>query len=28
VIMPRWTPKGEGTNFEFSEILDPLKPFR
>ncbi len=28
VILPRWTPAGVGTNFEFSEILDPLKPFR
>jgi hypothetical protein len=27
-IMPRWTPAGDGTAFEFSEILDPLKPFR
>ncbi len=23
-----WTPKGEGTNFEFSPILTPLTPFR
>src|SRR5262252_8117859 len=26
--MYKWTPEGEGTNFEFSEILQPLKPFR
>src|SRR5688572_4678471 len=23
-----WTPKGEGTAFEFSQILSPLEPFR
>jgi len=26
--MYKWTPAAEGTNFEFSEILQPLKPFR
>ena len=26
--MYKWTPEGEGTTFEFSEILQPLKPFR
>ena len=26
--MYKWTPEAEGTNFEFSEILQPLKPFR
>src|SRR5919201_7122913 len=26
--MYKWTPEGEGTKFEFSEILEPLKPFR
>src|SRR5437867_1739870 len=26
--MYKWTPQGEGTNFEFSEILEPLKPYR
>ena len=26
--MDKWTPKGEGTAFEFSEILQPLTPFR
>ena len=26
--MDKWTPKGEGTAFEFSEILQPLAPFR
>src|SRR5205823_1621348 len=24
----KWTPAGDGTNFEFSEILQPLKPYR
>jgi Protein of unknown function (DUF1552) len=31
VMLPnfdRWTPKGEGSNFEFSPILKPLDPFR
>src|SRR5688572_28509049 len=27
-IMPKWTPAGEGTNFELSEILQPLKAFQ
>jgi hypothetical protein len=27
-VMNEWTPKGEGTNFEFSRILQPLEPFR
>src|SRR5437868_11008922 len=26
--MDKWTPKTEGANFEFSEILKPLEPFR
>jgi hypothetical protein len=26
--MDKWTPKGEGTAFEFSETLQPLAPFR
>jgi hypothetical protein len=26
--MDKWTPKGEGRSFEFSEILQPLAPFR
>jgi hypothetical protein len=26
--MDKFTPEGEGTNFEFSEILQPLKPYR
>ena len=26
--MYKWTPEGEGTSFEFSEILEPMKPFR
>ena len=26
--MDKWTPAGEGTTFEFSEILKPLEPFR
>jgi len=26
--MDKWTPKGEGTTFEFSETLQPLAPFR
>jgi hypothetical protein len=27
-IMNKWTPTTEGTGFEFSEILQPLKPFQ
>lgn len=27
-IMPEWTPKTEGENFEFSKTLKPLEPFR
>jgi hypothetical protein len=27
-IMPKWTPVGEGANFELSEILQPLKAFQ
>lgn len=27
-IMPEWTPKTEGVNFEFSKTLKPLEPFR
>src|ERR1041385_3063976 len=26
--MYKWTPEGKGPNFEFSEILEPLKPYR
>src|SRR2546428_2675693 len=26
--MYKWTPEKEGPDFEFSEILEPLKPFR
>ena len=26
--MDKWTPAGDGASFEFSEILQPLKPFR
>jgi hypothetical protein len=26
--MDKWTPAADGTSFEFSEILEPLKPFR
>jgi hypothetical protein len=26
--MDKWTPAADGANFEFSEILQPLKPFR
>src|SRR5262252_2861015 len=28
MAMPFWTPKGEGTSFELSPILEPLKPFK
>jgi hypothetical protein len=28
MVMDRWTPKTEGANFEMSEILEPLTPFR
>jgi hypothetical protein len=28
MMMPNWTPKGEGTAFEFSPILEPIAPFR
>lgn len=28
MMMPNWTPKGEGASFEFSPILEPLAPFR
>src|SRR4051794_31497590 len=27
-IMQDWTPKKEGSNFEFSRILKPIEPFR
>jgi hypothetical protein len=27
-VMNRWTPTGEGTGFEFPQILKPLQPFR
>jgi hypothetical protein len=26
--MDKWTPSGDGTTFQFSEILEPLKPYR
>ena len=28
MMMPDWTPKGEGAAFEFSPILAPLEPYR
>jgi Protein of unknown function (DUF1552) len=28
MVMPRWTPSGEGNAFEFTPILKPLEPFR
>ncbi|MGH9784323.1 MAG: DUF1552 domain-containing protein, partial [Terriglobia bacterium] len=28
MVMDRWTPKTEGANFEMSQILEPLTPFR
>jgi hypothetical protein len=28
MAMPYWTPKGKGTNFELSPILEPLAPYR
>jgi hypothetical protein len=28
MAMEYWSPKGEGTNYEFSPILEPLKPFK
>jgi hypothetical protein len=28
MAMEYWTPKGEGTNYELSPILEPLAPFR
>jgi hypothetical protein len=28
MAMPHWTPKGEGSAFELSPILEPLAPFR
>jgi Protein of unknown function (DUF1552) len=28
ITMADWTPKGEGTAFEFSRVLRPLEPFR
>src|SRR5499427_5440088 len=28
MAMPFWTPKGEGTSFELSPILEPLVPYR
>src|ERR1043165_3357621 len=28
MAMPFWKPKGEGSSFELSPILDPLAPFR
>jgi Protein of unknown function (DUF1552) len=28
MAMPYWSPKGEGTSFELSSILEPLAPFR
>src|ERR1700680_637132 len=27
-IIDKWTPVGEGTGFQFSEVLKPLEPFR
>jgi hypothetical protein len=28
MMMPNWTPRGEGASFELSPILEPLAPFR
>src|SRR5687768_16965990 len=28
MAMQYWTPKGDGSNFELSPILEPLAPFR
>jgi hypothetical protein len=28
ITMPDWTPRGEGTAFEFSRVMKPLEPFR
>jgi len=28
MMMPQWTPSGEGSAFEFSPILKPLEPFK
>src|SRR5216110_1787252 len=28
VTIDKWTPVGDGTKFEFSEILEPFKPYR
>jgi uncharacterized protein DUF1552 len=28
IIMGKWTPKGEGANFEFAPTMKPLEPFR
>ena len=28
MAMEHWTPKGDGTAFEFSQILQPMEPFR
>jgi len=28
MVMPHWTPSGEGNAFEFTPILKPLEPFR
>ena len=28
MAMDHWTPKGDGTAFEFSQILQPMEPFR
>ncbi|HKQ76541.1 MAG TPA: DUF1552 domain-containing protein [Blastocatellia bacterium] len=28
IIMEKWTPKGEGADFQFAPIMKPLEPFR
>jgi len=28
IIMDKWTPKGEGSDFQFAPIMKPLEPFR
>ena len=28
IIMDKWTPKGEGADFQFAPMMKPLEPFR
>src|SRR5262245_14751197 len=28
IIMDKWTPKGEGADFQFAPTMKPLEPFR